>query len=74
MASPQVELMGQVRAMADVISTITVNNVLELASQGRIKLSRDDQETLATIIRNSVDQGYSNAASSLIRTIERLAK
>lgn len=74
MASSQVEIMGQVRAMADVISTITVNNVLEIVAQGRIKLSRDDQEMLATIIRNSIDQGYSNAAGSLIRTVERLVK
>lgn len=71
MASPQVELMSQIRAMADVIANITVENVAQLKSTGKIRLSSEEMELLATMIRNSVDQGFTNAAGSLIRTIDR---
>jgi hypothetical protein len=71
MASAQVEIMGQVKQMADVISNITVENIFQLRNDGRLTISADQLELLATIVRNSVDQGYGNAASSLIRTIDR---
>ena len=60
MASAQVEIMGQVRQMADVISNVTVENIVALRE--RLKLTPEQLEQLTTVIRNSVDQGYSNAA------------
>ena len=71
MASAQVEIMGQVRMMATVITNITIENVVATIAAGQIKITRDDAEALLTVIRNSADQGLANVSSSLISVIDR---
>lgn len=71
MASSQVEIMGQVRAMADVITNLTIENIVQLQGQGRFHFSQEELDLLQTIVRNSADQGFSNVSASLIRSIDR---
>lgn len=69
MASAQIEIMGQIRTMADVISNVTVENIVSLRE--RLKLSQEQLELLTTVVRNSVDQGFSNASGPLMKSIDR---
>lgn len=71
MASAQVEIMGQVRGMADVITNLIIENIVQLQGQGKFRMNPEDLEQLQTIVRNSADQGFSNVSASLIRAIDR---
>lgn len=74
MASAQVEIMSQVRGMADVITNLTIENIVQMQGEGRFHFKQEELEMLQTIIRNSADQGFSNVSASLIRAIDRRLK
>ena len=74
MSSPQVEIMGQVKSMTDVITTIAIGNISQSVGSGKLQLSSDEIEMIASIIRASAEQGFSNASTSLVRTIDRRLK